>query len=437
MPWHALLTVSSCFHNKTAAILMKIPSLFKLAVLPALLVPGLALATNGYFSHGYGVKSQGLAGVGIALPQDGLAAASNPAGTAFVGNRLDLGVTWFRPDRGSEISGNGAGLNGSYDGNDSRNFFIPEIGYVQQINPQFAAGIAVYGNGGMNTDYGSNPFRAFGATGSAGVNLEQLFISPSLAWKINENHALGLAVNFAYQRFKAEGIGPFAGASASPGDLTNRGTDSSTGWGFRLGYTGRLTPDLTIGATWASKTRTGNFDKYKGLFAEEGGFDIPANYGLGIAWKPASSLTLAADVQRIEYSDVKSVGTPLAPLFSGNLFGSANGPGFGWKDVSVAKLGLAYEFRDWTLRAGYSHATQPIPKDQTFLNILAPGVIQDHLSLGATWNVSKAGELSLAYTHGFKKTVKGSGSIPASYGGGEADIHLSEDIFGIAYGWKF
>jgi len=178
VPWHALLTVSSCFHNKTAAILMKIPSLFKLAVLPALLVPGLALATNGYFSHGYGVKSQGLAGVGIALPQDGLVAASNPAGTAFVGNRLDLGVTWFRPDRGSEISGNGAGLNGIYDGNDSRNFFIPEIGYVQQINPQFAAGIAVYGNGGMNTDYGSNPFLAFGATGSAGVNLVQLFISP-------------------------------------------------------------------------------------------------------------------------------------------------------------------------------------------------------------------------------------------------------------------
>ena len=55
------------------------------------------------------------------------------------------------------------GLNGSYDGNDTQNFFIPEIGYVQQINPQFAAGVAVYGNGGMNTDYGSNPFRAFGA----------------------------------------------------------------------------------------------------------------------------------------------------------------------------------------------------------------------------------------------------------------------------------
>ena len=29
-----------------------------------------AFATDGYFSHGYGVKSQGMGGVGIALPQD-------------------------------------------------------------------------------------------------------------------------------------------------------------------------------------------------------------------------------------------------------------------------------------------------------------------------------------------------------------------------------
>lgn len=416
---------------------MRIRQVIHAAILPAILAPGLALATNGYLSHAYGVKAQGIAGVGIALPQDGLAAATNPAGTAFVGNRVDVGLTWFRPSRGAEISGNGAGLNGSYEGNDTRNFFIPEIGYVQQINPQFAAGVAVYGNGGMNTDYGSNPFRAFGASGSAGVNLEQLFVSPSIAWKITENHALGLAVNFAYQRFKAEGIQPFAVASQSPGNFTNRGTDSSTGWGFRLGYTGKLTPDLTLGATWASKTWTGKFDKYQGLFAEEGGFDIPANFGVGLAWKATPALTLAADVQRIQYSDVPSVGNQLGNVFTGNAFGSSNGPGFGWKDVTVAKLGVSYDINEWTLRAGYSHATQPIPSDQTFLNILAPGVVQDHLSLGATWNLSQSGELSVAYTQAFRKTVDGSGSIPLAYGGGEANIDLAEDIFGVAYGWKF
>ena len=414
---------------------MQIRPILCAAILLAMLLPGIAFATNGYFSHAYGVKAQGLAGVGIALPQDGLAAATNPAGTAFVGDRLDLGVTWFRPDRGSEVTGNGAGLNGTYSANDTKDFFIPEIGYVKQISAKWGLGVAVYGNGGMNTDYGSNPFRSFGSTGSAGVNLEQLFISPSVAYKVTENHALGLAVNFAYQRFEAKGLGAFDNAffSSSPGNVTDRGTDTSTGWGVRLGYTGKLTPDLTVGATWASKTKTGNLDKYKGLFAEQGGFDIPANYGLGLAWKATSTLTLAADWQHIAYSDVKAVGGAL----NNNQFGSANGPGFGWKDVDVIKLGIAYDINDWTLRGGYSHASHPIPNDQTFLNILAPGVIQDHLSLGTTWRQGKSGELSLAYTHGFKKTVSGSGSIPIAYGGGEANIHLAEDIFGLAYGWKF
>ena len=32
-----------------------------------------AYATNGYFSHGYGTKSKGLAGGGVALPQDAMA----------------------------------------------------------------------------------------------------------------------------------------------------------------------------------------------------------------------------------------------------------------------------------------------------------------------------------------------------------------------------
>ena len=41
----------------------------------AVLVAPNAHATDGYFSHGFGIKAQGMGGVGIALPQDALAAA--------------------------------------------------------------------------------------------------------------------------------------------------------------------------------------------------------------------------------------------------------------------------------------------------------------------------------------------------------------------------
>ena len=45
-------------------------------------------ATNGYFSHGYSTKEKGLAGAGTAFSQDAMAAATNPAGMAFVGERF-------------------------------------------------------------------------------------------------------------------------------------------------------------------------------------------------------------------------------------------------------------------------------------------------------------------------------------------------------------
>ena len=56
-----------------------------------------AHATNGYFSHGYSIKSKGMAGAGVAAPMDAMVPASNPAGLTEVGNRLDLGLSIFSP----------------------------------------------------------------------------------------------------------------------------------------------------------------------------------------------------------------------------------------------------------------------------------------------------------------------------------------------------
>lgn len=413
-------------------------------VTPALLVglavvgwPLAASATNGYFSHGYGVRSQGVAGVGIALPQDGLAAAANPAGTAFVGNRLDVEASLFRPDRGASIHGNAYGADGDYSANGKRHFVIPGLGYARQVSPALGVGLAVYGNGGMNTDYGRNPFAAYGATGKAGIDLAQLFVTPSVAFRPAQGHAIGAAVTFAYQRFAARGLSPFDNAmvSSAPGSVTDRGHDSATGWGLKLGWIGEVLPAVRLGASWSSRIQMSEFDRYKGLFEGHGGFDIPASYGVGVAWQASPALTLAADWQRIEYSSVKSVGNPLSVLFSGGQLGADNGAGFGWNDISVVKLGATYAVDErLTLRAGVSRAQQPVPSSQTFFNILAPGVVRNHFSLGASYRLA-GGELSAAYTRAPKVTVAGDGSIPAGFGGGEASSHLREDVLTVGYTW--
>jgi long-chain fatty acid transport protein len=395
-----------------------------------------AHATNGYLLDGYGVKSQGIAGVGVALPQDALAAATNPAGTALIGDRFDIGVTLFAPDYGADIVGNAYGADGHYGGS-TKKFLIPELGYSHQLSDALAAGIALYAQGGLTTEYRQNPFGAFGAEGRAGVNLQQLFITPSLAWKPVASQSFGAALNVAYQRFSAEGLNVFASSSIAPADLTNRGTDSSTGVGVKLGWTGSLIGGLGAGISWSSKIDASKFKDYSGLFADGGSFDIPETYAIGLSYQVVPQFTLGADAQRIQYGGVNAIANPLSNLFAGNPLGSANGPGFGWRDITVLKLGALYDLDSaWTVRVGYSHAGQTIPQSQTFFNILAPGVIQDHVSVGATWKLASSGELSVAYTYALKQTVQGSNSIPAPFAGGNANIYLSENIFGVAYGWK-
>lgn len=401
-----------------------------------------AHATNGYFSAGYGARSQGMAGIGVALPQDALAAAANPAGTALVGDRADLGAAVFLPRREAQISGNAFGADATYDGNGTSTFIIPDFGYTRQLDAKTGVGIAVYGNGGMNTDYGQNPYARFGATGSAGVNLEQLFITPSIARKISDNHTVGLALNIAYQRFSAKGIGAFGGFSTAPGQLSDQGTDSSTGVGVRIGWLGQLTPQLTLGASWSSRIH-GHFSRYQGLFPNGGDFDIPENAAIGATYAVTPDTTLAVEAQQIRYASVAAVGDSVAGLFAGQPLGSAGGPGFGWNNVNVLKLGVQHRVSQaLTLRAGVSFANQPVPASETFFNMLAPGVVQNHLTLGATWTAHSGDEWAFFYVRGFGKTVNGVNSIPpgmppAGMGGGNASVSLQENIIGLSYSWKF
>lgn len=204
-----------------------------------------------------------------------------------------------------------------------------------------------------------------------------------------------------------------------------------------------MTPWLSVGASWQSKTYSQKFSRYRGLFADRGDFDIPATYGVGVAVKATDALDLALDVRRIEYSRVNAVGNSFQRLLTGHSFGSDDGPGFGWRDTTSIKLGANYRLSPaWQIRAGYGYTTQPIPANQTFLNILAPATVQHQITAGATWTSEGGLEVSAFGLYALPQTVKGSGSIPPGFppgglGGGEVDIKLSELSFGLGLGWRF
>ncbi|SPJ15105.1 Long-chain fatty acid transport protein [Burkholderiales bacterium] len=419
------------------------------------LVPSLAGATDGYFSHGYGMKSLGMGGASVTRTDDGFGGANNPAEMVFAGNRFDIGLDWFSPTRSaSRADAAITPLNGDVN-SDSKNFYIPEIAYNQMMQPNLSLGVTVFGNGGMNTDYPQGNFQCPTPSGTfvpanmlcgqgrLGVNLSQLIVAPTLAYKLAPDHAVGVAPLLAYQRFSIVGVQSFAPLSSAPANLTNNGDASSTGAGVRIGYLGRLSPLVSIGATYASKISMRKFDRYKGLFADQGGFDIPSNFAIGASLHPSTAWTIALDYERIYYNSVSSVGNPStnqAPL------GAANGPGFGWQDINVGKLGVEYTVNpSWIVRAGYNWSQNPIqPRDVTF-NILAPGVVQDHFTLGFTYAVNAKSELTMAYMYAPSKTVTGSSLFNALFAppagppnaGGTETIKLSEFSLGVAWAMRF
>mgnify|MGYP001408450497 FL=1 len=354
---------------------------------------------------------------------------------AFVGNRLDLGADLFSPRR--EASRTGGGLNGTVE-SDSKYFLIPEFGYNHMYSNDLALGVTVYGNGGMNTNYKN--LNLLGGSGKLGVDLMQLIVAPTAAYKIAPNHSIGISPLIGYQRFKAYGLQAFAltpGMSSDPASVTNNGYDDSFGYGVRIGYMGKITPTVSIGAAYASKMKFDEFSEYKGLFAEQGGFDIPENYNLGVAWQATSAVKLALDYQRINYSKINSVGNPSANSLLGvGQLGADNGSGFGWDDVDVWKLGMEYKYSPkLTLRAGYSHADNPIKGSdmgEAMFNILALAVIENHATLGFTYTLASGNEVTMSYMHGFKNDV--SGADP--FFGGTDKIEMYQNSLGIQYSWK-
>lgn len=439
-----------------------------------------AFATNGYFSHGYGMVAKGMGGAATAMAKDAFGGANNPASMVWVGDRMDIGLDLFSPKREASRSGStgfGAGMDTSVK-SDSNLFYVPEFGYNRMLGSDKSIGITVYGNGGMNTDYpggqisgatscgnfagGFNqasgqagPYNLLCGSGKLGVNLEQLIIAPTFAMKVNNDNSFGASLLVGYQRFKAEGLSAFYGYTtpaangvpyASGNNLTERGTDTSTGFGLRLGWMGKLSDSVTLGAAYATRMRMSKFDKYKDLFADQGGFDLPENWNLGIAFKATPQLTVALDYQQIKYGSVNSIANSSrmaadAPGGGGvpNSLGCGSCRGFGWSDVDVVKLGVEYQYSpSLTLRAGYNHGTNPIQARDVTFNILAPGVVQDHYTLGMTYAVSNDSDLTFAYMHAAQKTVSGASLFNSWLGDNATDaIKMYEDSLGISYSLKF
>jgi len=459
---------------------------------------GSALATNGYFTHGVGAQSKGMAGTGIGSPTDmgPIMSASNPALAVFSGNQWEVGLAIFSPRRSYSVT-ESANLGsfgayslgqGSYDSG-SEWFPIPYVAKNWRLKNDSAITLLFYGRGGMNTDWDDPNQSAFfdptgqggigvefsgtyggGAVGqpTGGVDLSQAFFSVAYASKVSDRFAWGIGPLLAFQIFEAKGVQTFQPftetfalsqleqppAQVPVNNLSDNGHDSSFGYGLIAGAWVGLTDTISLGLSYQSKLSMDEFGDYSDLFAQRGGFDIPSSIKGGVSFLATDTVRINFDIERTAFGEVDSVGNPVSNFFTGcftanpavapateGCLGGPSGAGFGWEDMTTYKLGLEWatdENNTW--RFGYSYGEQPIQSDDAIFNILAPGVMEQHLTLGWTRKMSRGSSLTLSLMYAPEVTVSGPNVFdftPAAPTNPPQTIELSMDQFEFEVSYQF
>jgi long-chain fatty acid transport protein len=145
-----------------------------------------------------------------------------------------------------------------------------------------------------------------------------------------------------------------------------------------------------------------------------------------------------ADYKHIFYGSIPSIANPMS---SPGLLGTSNGPGFGWHDVDIVKIGAEWRATPaWTWRVGYAHNTNPIESPDVTFNILAPGVVTDHITGGFAYkpDAYSTWEFAAAYVppHSVSGPEKCCAPPPFAVTAGsniELEMHQWQFTFGYTY----
>ncbi len=91
------------------------------------------------------------------------------------------------------------------------------------------------------------------------------------------------------------------------------------------------------------------------------------------------------------------------------------------------------------MRGGYNYSSNPIKSEDVTFNILAPGVVQHHLTAGATYAWQNRHEVTGAFMYAFNNDVTG----PSLFNNFVPGLNAQEKIemyqwsLGVQYSYKF
>jgi long-chain fatty acid transport protein len=383
----------------------------------ALLVATPAQATNGMRMIGFGPVQNSMGGVGVGATLDAASVLSNPAGMSELGGRVDFGATYFLPTVKYSATGIDAGQGNLLVNQPGVTFEsdrgaspIPAFGLVIPIDSQWSFGIGAYGVAGMGVDYAQNLYSSTTYTA-----YQQMRFTPGVSFKLNDMFSFGLTLNGMWATTEWNVASAFGQAPHMGG--------SAFGIGATVGA--KITPIkmLTIGIAYETQSFFQDFKYNTGVRANPGGptlpplpggvdklsFNQPCVLTGGAAVRPLEMLLVALDVEWINWPATNGANKP---EFTQNASGAMPW-NMDWKSQVVFKLGVEVTPLDWlAVRAGYNYGKMPLNPDRAFENIAFPAVAENHITLGAGFNLGKHVAVNLGGMWAPSTSITGSNPNP-------------------------
>ncbi|MBU1235687.1 MAG: outer membrane protein transport protein [Gammaproteobacteria bacterium] len=412
-----------------------------------------AFATNGMNMEGYGPIASGMGGASMAYDNGTAAVVNNPATLGMMAtgtSRLDLAIGGLHPDVTAKMTG----MPDAKSGGDA--YYMPALGYARK-DGKLTYGVALFSQGGMGTEYADGSFMSAGSPGATRSELGVGRLIAPLAFEVTPDLIIGGSLDFVWATLDLKmaadtaTLGGLVTAgsgnlySALPGlmgmnwaridfsdDNDFSGAAKGYGWAGNIGFTYRISPMVTIGGSYHSKTAlsdletgtsgasmtAGMYGSTTPGFADSGkilvrDFQWPETYGFGVSVQATPQLQVVADVKQIGWSKVMK--NFKMTYESGGVGGSVD---FTlpqeWKDQTVFQLGATYMVSpQFALRAGYNVSRNPIP--DTYLNALFPAIVKDHYTFGFGYAVSNTADVNGSFTYAPKVTQTGGSGITSEH----------------------
>ena len=260
----------------------------------ALVAPSLSQA-SGFALFEHGNRGMAMGGAMTAVADDPSALFWNPAGIAFQtdeGTQIQLGITFITASQ--DFYGDSPYPGDGYHAEQkSQTFYPPHLYLVMPVSDKASFGFSITNPFGLGT-YWDDDFA--GRFISKRVDIKTYNLSPNFAFKLSENFALGLGVDYVVGQIDlTKNIGminPYTQQVADVGQVhlqtDGLGNDS---WGWHAGLQGKF-GGFSIGALYRSEVDMDFTDGYGSFRQYQTGYaDYDAALGAVIPFGEDAAMT--------------------------------------------------------------------------------------------------------------------------------------------------